>query len=157
MERLRKVLGNETISAANLDFHYWLALAHEAAGAAGRGRSALYKKIQAEDPAASRRPQARRAARGRSASRGPGAARARGRLAPAAAAHKPAPAASPASVPASASRPQRFVPKEQIANGPLGAIFRGEDATDGRNVAMRMLNPALLEVAAGPGRRRGRT
>jgi serine/threonine-protein kinase len=47
-------------------------------------------------------------------------------------------------VPSSGSRPQRFVPKEQIANGPLGAIFRGEDATDGRSVAMRMLNPALL-------------
>ena len=46
-----------------------------------------------------------------------------------------------------APRAPRFVPKEEIARGPLGAIFRGEDATDGRSVAMRMLNPALLTSA----------
>ena len=48
MERLRKAIGSEPISAANLDFHYWLALAHEAAGAPGEAL-ALYKKIQSED------------------------------------------------------------------------------------------------------------
>jgi serine/threonine-protein kinase len=45
---------------------------------------------------------------------------------------------------AGAPRAPRFVPKEEIGRGPLGTIFRGEDATDGRSVAMRMLNPALL-------------
>jgi serine/threonine-protein kinase len=36
------------------------------------------------------------------------------------------------------------VPKEEIARGPLGVVFRGEDASDGRSVAMRMLEPSLL-------------
>ena len=51
-----------------------------------------------------------------------------------------------APVPAAARAP-RFVPKEEIGRGPLGVIFRGEDATDGRSVAMRMLSPALLTAA----------
>jgi tetratricopeptide (TPR) repeat protein len=147
MERLRKALGNETISAANLDLHYWLALAHEAAGAPAEAL-ALYKKIQAEDLQYRDVPKrVARLAGGAPAAAPASAARAAvlaSAPAPAAAAPKPALTASPASVPSSGSRPQRFVPKEQIANGPLGAIFRGEDATDGRSVAMRMLNPALL-------------
>jgi serine/threonine-protein kinase len=150
MERLRKAIGNEAISAANLDFHYWLALAHEAAGAPGEAL-ALYKKIQAEDlqfrdvpkrvarlaggaPVAS--PATVPPVRPAAPASPPAAVTA------AAAAARPA-AAAPAAAPA---RPQRFVPKEQIANGALGAIFRGEDATDGRSVAMRMLNPALLNA-----------
>jgi len=36
------------------------------------------------------------------------------------------------------------VPKEEIGRGPLGVVWRGEDAGDGRGVAMRMLPKALL-------------
>jgi serine/threonine-protein kinase len=53
-------------------------------------------------------------------------------------------AAKPAAAPL--SRAPRFVPREEIAKGPLGTIFRGEDANDGRSVAMRMLNPELLKT-----------
>jgi tetratricopeptide (TPR) repeat protein len=132
-ERLRKAIGSEAISAANLDFHYWLALAHEAAGARTEALD-LYKKIQAED--LQFRDVNQRVAR----------------LAGAA----PAPAAAPSPVPQPAAAPQaavpaarapRFVPKEEIARGPLGVVFRGEDAADGRAVAMRMLPPALLAPA----------
>ena len=49
-------------------------------------------------------------------------------------------------MPAAASRPA-LRPEEEIARGPLGAVFRGEDAIDGRSVAMRMLNPRAAEVA----------
>ena len=48
MERVQKAIGGEAVSAANLDLYYWLALAHEAAGAPAEAL-ALYKKIQAED------------------------------------------------------------------------------------------------------------
>jgi serine/threonine-protein kinase len=37
----------------------------------------------------------------------------------------------------------RFVPHEEVGRGRLGTIFRAEDL-DGRNVAMRMLPPAVL-------------
>jgi serine/threonine-protein kinase len=40
------------------------------------------------------------------------------------------------------------VPKEEIARGPLGAVWRGEDTADGRSVAMRMI-PAALVAPAG--------
>jgi len=139
IERLRKAIGHEPISAANLDFHYWLALAHEAAGARGEALD-LYKKIQAED--LQYRDVNQRVTKLQAAP----ASAARPAAAPAAAAPKQAPAAAPAPA-AGAPRALRFVPKEEIARGPLGAIFRGEDATDGRNVAMRMLNPALLTSA----------
>jgi serine/threonine-protein kinase len=48
--------------------------------------------------------------------------------------------------PGASLRQHRFVPREEIARGPLGVIFRGEDASDGRSVAMRMLNPELLKA-----------
>ena len=148
MERLRKAIGNEAISAGNLDFHYWLALAHEAAGTPGEAL-ALYKKIQAEDLQFRDVPRrvarlAGGAAAASPATVPPGRPAAPASAAAPAAAPKPPAAASVAAAP-SAGRPQRFVPKEEIANGPLGAIFRGEDATDGRSVAMRMLNPELLK------------
>ncbi len=56
-----------------------------------------------------------------------------------------APAAAPA--PAPAARVPRFIPKEEIARGPLGVVWRGEDTTDGRGVAMRMFPKALLAPA----------
>jgi tetratricopeptide (TPR) repeat protein len=38
----------------------------------------------------------------------------------------------------------RFVPREEVGRGRLGAIFRAEDLLDGRNVAMRVLPDAVL-------------
>ena len=54
---------------------------------------------------------------------------------------------TPAPTAATATAP-RFVPKEEIARGPLGAVWRGEDTADGRSVAMRMI-PAALVAPAG--------
>jgi len=139
IEKLRKAIGSEPISASNLDFHYWLALAHEAASARAEALD-LYKKIQAED--LQYRDVNQRVTKLQAAAP---AAPARPAPATGAPLNRPAPAA-PAPAPA-ASRAPRFVPREEIARGPLGAIFRGEDATDGRSVAMRMLNPALLKSA----------
>lgn len=137
IEKLKKAIGNESISAANLDFHYWLALAHEAAGARAEALE-LYKRIQAED--LQYRDVNQRVTKLADFVPAPAA-----RPAPAASAPAPRPApAAPAPV---AARGPRFVPREEIARGPLGAIFRGEDATDGRSVAMRMLSPALLTSA----------
>jgi tetratricopeptide (TPR) repeat protein len=136
IEKLRKAIGSEPISAANLDLHYWLALAHEAAGARSEALE-LYKQIQAED--LQYRDVNQRVTRLAAAGPAPAA-----RPAPAPA-PAPTPAAAPASTPA-APRAPRFVPKEEIARGPLGVVFRGEDASDGRSVAMRMLSPALLSA-----------
>jgi serine/threonine-protein kinase len=136
IEKLRKAIGSEPVSASNLDFHYWLALAHEAASARAEALD-LYKKIQAED--LQYRDVNQRVTKLQAAAPAPSA---RPAPAPGASVAGPAPAAP------AASRVLRFVPKEEIARGPLGAIFRGEDATDGRSVAMRMLNPALLKSAA---------
>jgi serine/threonine-protein kinase len=124
IERVRKALGGESISAANLDLNYWLALAHEAAGARDEALS-LYKKMQAED--LSYRDVNQRAARLAGAAPVPAA-----------------PAAAPASAPAAPAARPRFVPREEIARGPLGVVWRGEDAADGRSVAMRMLPRELL-------------
>lgn len=129
-ERIQKAIGDEVISVANLDLHYWAALANEAAGAPDEAL-ALYKKIQAED--LHFRDVNERAAR------------LAGAQPPAA---PTAPSAPPAPAPAvPATRPPRFVPREQIGKGPLGVVFRGEDTTDGRSVAMRMLPGALLAPA----------
>jgi tetratricopeptide (TPR) repeat protein len=136
MERVRKAVGGEAISAANLDLYYWMALAHEAAGAPAEAL-ALFKKMQAED--LQFRDVNQRVTRLSAAA--PGAE------APPASPVPPAatPAAAPAPPPA--ARARRFVPKEEIARGPLGVVWRGEDTTDGRGVAMRMFPKALLAPA----------
>jgi tetratricopeptide (TPR) repeat protein len=136
MERVRKAVGGEAISAANLDLYYWMALAHEAAGAPAEAL-ALFKKMQAED--LQFRDVNQRVTRLSAAA--PDAA------APSASPVPPAatPAAAPAPPPA--ARARRFVPKEEIARGPLGVVWRGEDTTDGRGVAMRMFPKALLAPA----------
>ena len=55
------------------------------------------------------------------------------------------PAPTPAAVSvAVASDRTRFVPREEIGHGPLGTVFRAEDVTDGRNVALRVIPNALL-------------
>jgi serine/threonine-protein kinase len=116
------------MSVANLDLHYWMGIAHEAAGQRAEAL-ALFKGIQAED--LQFRDVGRRIERLSAA--------------------PPAPAASPAPAapaPASAERRLRFVPREQIGRGPLGVVWRGEDTADGRSVAMRMIPASLL---AAPG------
>jgi eukaryotic-like serine/threonine-protein kinase len=122
LERVRKVIGDEAVSAASLDLYYWMALAHEAAGQRAEAL-ALLKRMQAED--LQFRDVNKRVERLSAA--------------------PPAPA-SPASAPAPAPavRAPRFVPREEVARGPLGAVWRGEDTTDGRSVAMRMIPAALL-------------
>jgi tetratricopeptide (TPR) repeat protein len=158
-ERVLKAIGGEVISVTNLDLYYWLALAHEAQGARADAL-ALYKKIQAEDLSfrdvnkrVERLGAAVAAAAPVAAAPAASAPAATPAAAPAAApapADAPAPAPAPvtphppAPAPPPAARPPRFVPKEEIARGPLGAVWRGEETTDGRGVAMRMLSAERL-------------
>jgi tetratricopeptide (TPR) repeat protein len=133
LERVKKAVGGEAVSAANLDLHYWMAVAHEAAGAPAEAL-ALFKKMQAEDLRF--RDVNERVERLSPTEKAPDASAAPVASAPS----SPAPAPTPA-----APRPPRFVPREQIARGPLGTVWRGEDTTDARSVAMRMIPVALLE------------
>ena len=128
------VEAGEPVSPANLDLYYWLARSHEAS-ADSPAAVGLYKKIQAESLGF--RDVSERAARLESGA--PGVAP----LAPGA--PSPVPPAVPPSAPA--ARPPRFVPKEEIGRGPLGVVHRGEDVTDGRPVAIRILPAAMI---AGP-------
>jgi tetratricopeptide (TPR) repeat protein len=139
MERVRKAVGAEPVSATNLDLYYWMALAHEAAGERDEA-IAVFKKMQAEDlQFRDVNERVDRLGRGEAPSAPP-------ELSPAAAA-MPAtsvPPAAPAPTPASGVRVPRFVPREEIGRGSLGVVWRGEDAGDGRGVAMRMLPNALF-------------
>jgi hypothetical protein len=144
VERLRRILGAEPVSASTLDLYYWMAVAHEKAGGAAEALS-LYEKILAED-LHFRDVEARVAAvrSGRHAPDPPsvmGPPRAK------------APAASKVAAPAPrgsapAARAPRFLNKEQLGRGPLGTVFRAVDEGDGRHVALRVLPAELL---AGPG------
>ena len=51
--------------------------------------------------------------------------------------------AAPAAAAPKAAKP-RFVPREEVGRGRLGAIFRAEDQLDGRSVALRVLPDAVL-------------
>jgi len=156
IERVQKAIGGQPISAANLDLYYWLAVAHEASGNTAEAMD-LYKKIQSED--LQYRDVERRVAR-----LATGGFAAPPPLAPAAPAAGPAPpplaapptpvstpapatpspaAAAPA--PPAARKPPRFASREEIGNGRMGKVFRAEDLVDGRNVALRVLAPALLQ------------
>jgi tetratricopeptide (TPR) repeat protein len=162
-ERLRKAIGREPISPANLELFYWLALAQEAAGADGEAL-VLYEQIQAED--LQFRDVGQRLARLRAAPTivEPAAATSTGPVplartitasgsipVPLQPAPAPQPSASglPAAAPSASLRGPRFVLREEIGRGPLGAVHRGEDATDGRNVAMRLVPAALLAGEVG--------
>ncbi len=150
-ERLRRAIGGEPVSPANLDLHYWLAVAHEASGARPEAL-ALYQQILAED--LHFRDVAARAEQLASGTVTPAPA------APATAMKATAepPEAPRPEVPALAAQPgasgegrpdappraPRFVPMEEIAQGRLGVLNRGQDVTDGRSVAMRMIPRALL-------------
>ena len=52
---------------------------------------------------------------------------------------QPQPPARPATGPA-----PRFTRLEEIGRGPLGPVFRGQDQTDGKQVALRQISTALL-------------
>jgi eukaryotic-like serine/threonine-protein kinase len=140
VERLQRALGSEPVSAANLDLYYWLGASLEASGS-GHDALGIYKKILAEDLRF-------RDVEGRVAQLEASGA---GRVPTPPAA--PAPAAAPpasAQAPAPAPRPPgakapRFVRKEEIGRGPLGAVYRAEDSNDGRSVALRILPAAALK------------
>lgn len=155
VERVQKTLGNEPISAHNLDLYYWLGLAHEAAG---QGDEALrvFKKIQAEDLGF--RDVAQRAARLAAVLGAAQGATPVPRPAPAtvtpprpassAAPASPVPGAGPApAASAATARPgpkTRFAVHEELGRGPLGALHRGEDLVESKNVALRLLAPELV-------------
>jgi tetratricopeptide (TPR) repeat protein len=151
MERVKKAVGAEPVSASNLDLYYWMALAHEAAGERDEA-IALFKEMQAEDlQYRDVNERVARLGRGEAPAVPPAlplasAPAASAPAAPAAAAPRPAPgpASAPAPPPAHGARVPRFVPREEIGRGPLGVVWRGEDAGDGRGVAMRMLPKALF-------------
>jgi tetratricopeptide (TPR) repeat protein len=154
LERVKKAVGSEAVSAANLDLYYWMALAHEAAGAPLEAL-ALFKKMQAENlqfrDVNQRVERLSAAAPAAPAPAGPPGTPGPPAPVPAAPAlaSPPAPPRATTLSPASAAPPRspRFVPREEIAPGPLGKVFRGEDMTDGRSVAMRMIPAALLTSA----------
>ncbi|MGE5126063.1 MAG: protein kinase domain-containing protein [Betaproteobacteria bacterium] len=164
-ERVRKAIGREAISPANLDLFYWLALAQEASGARSEA-AALYAQIQSEDlrfrdvaqrlarlhgsPAAAPlpplEPPAHAVAPAAPAVAAPAAV---APAAPVASAPVAAPpeSAPPQPAPAAATpqpRPPRFVLREEVGRGPLGVVHRGEDAADGRSVAMRIIPADVL-------------
>jgi len=137
LERVQKALGDEPVSVANLELYYWLARTHEASGSHAKAL-AIFKKIQAEDLRF--RDVHERASRLQAAASAPEAPPA---AAPAPTAPAPT-AAAPAPAAAAGARPPRFLPREEIGNGPLGVLFRGEDVSDGRSVAMRRLRPEMV-------------
>jgi serine/threonine-protein kinase len=157
LERVQKALGGEPVSPANLDLYYWLARTHEASGDAGPALD-LYKKIQAENLGFRDVHARAQQLRGGAPAVAPGAAPVAAPPAPPSPAPTPPPAtlppiappAAPAApapapaAPAAAPRPPRFVPREEVGRGPLGVVHRGEDTTDGRSVAIRVLPAAML-------------
>jgi hypothetical protein len=146
VERLQRSIGGAPVANANLDLYYWLAAAHEKDNPVEA--IALYKKIQAES-LHFREVGARLAAL--EAALASGASRPLvDRRKPAAPASAPSPVAvpppapEPAVAPVPAARGARFAPREELGRGPLGSVFRAEDVTDGRNVALRIIPAALL-------------
>jgi tetratricopeptide (TPR) repeat protein len=159
VERLRRILGSEPVSANTLDLYYWMAVAQEKGGQTAEALS-LYEKILAEDlhfRDVETRVASLRAGRPSpdpppvmGPARAPASASPRP-AAPAAPAPQPAPAAAPAArAPSAAAAPRapHFVNKEKVGAGPLGTVFRATEEGDGRNVALRVLPAALL---GGPG------
>ena len=168
VERVRRALQRAQAGAARLELSYWLARAHEAAGAVAEAL-AIYEQIQAEDLAF--RDAAARLQRLRRQPQRPPTQPLAGTIAPLAQQQttmapvpaRPVPGEPPAPAdprrsqaaatqaappaPASAARP-RFVPCEEIGRGPLGAVRRGEDTLDGRSVVLRQIASDILKDVA---------
>jgi tetratricopeptide (TPR) repeat protein len=157
VERLRRILGSEALSASNLDLYYWMAVAQEKAGQTAEALS-LYEKILAED--LHFRDVETRVAAVRAGRPSPDPPSVMGTPRPAPAARSPVPAPSrapaaaaplvsaPAPAAAPAARAHRFINRQELGRGPLGTVFRAEEEGDGRHVALRVL-PAELLAAPG--------
>jgi tetratricopeptide (TPR) repeat protein len=161
-DRLQRAIGGQPASSANLDLYYWLAISLEADKP--QEAIAVYKKIDAEAlgyrdvdarvaalqagtpmalpprPVAVAAPMPATAVP--AARAGAPTVTSPVMRVPSSPGPRPAgPAAPPA---AKAPAKPRFVPREEIGRGRLGTIFRAEDQTDGRNVALRVLPAELL-------------
>lgn len=156
VERIQKVLAGQPVTRSDLDLYYWLAVSHEVAGQV-REALEVYRRIQAEDLdyADVERRMARLEAGGPPEPPPPLAkAAAPPAVPPAPPAVPPAPprasapAAPSAAQAAPAPRPPsaRFVTRDELGRGPLGVVFRGEDRTNGRSVALRILPETLLQA-----------
>jgi tetratricopeptide (TPR) repeat protein len=165
VERVRRVLGSDPVSPANLDLYYWLAAGHEAGGNVAQALQ-LYKRILAENLRFRDVEQRMRRLQpeGSAAPAPPASAlplpsampvtpAAPSPPAPASAAATapdapppPPPLQASAPIPAAAAKPQRFARKEEIGRGGLGVVFRAEDTHDGRNVALRVFPAELLRA-----------
>lgn len=155
IERLQQSIGGQPISAANLGLYYWLGICAEATGDAPTAL-ALFKKVLAIDFGfrdVGRRIQRLQA--GATTAAGEAAAAAANPVADAEyevleveAELPPQPGPSGDVLP---SAGPRFVPQEEVGRGPLGTVFRAQDQTDGRSVALRLLpEQALKPELLGP-------
>jgi tetratricopeptide (TPR) repeat protein len=133
VERVQKAIAGQPVGPTTLDLYYWLAVAQEASGHSSEAL-AIYEKIRSED--LTFRDVEKRVADLRSGAPVEGAPPA---------GMPAAPAATAPTATAPAPRGPRFTPREEIARGPLGVIYRGEDQVDGRGVALRVLPGAVLQ------------
>ncbi|MBN2369751.1 MAG: protein kinase [Vicinamibacteria bacterium] len=113
IERLQKVIANESISQTNMDLFYWLAAAYESAG---QGESALdlYRKILAEDLQYRDVPQRlRRLESG---------------------------ASEPAGA---VDRIGKYLLQDKIGQGAMGEVYRARDPILNRDVALKVITANL--------------